>query len=395
MTPVLLTPGPPVESPRPLPALPGGGLDASGVVGRDDTILWSLQRLGEGSSLLLNEPRRFGKTLLLHRMAAATPAGMHAVHQSFQGVDTRAEMVARALHGIAGHRRLTTRAKQKAGAYLNRVAGIGAVTLSPAMAQNPTDALEQAFTDVDGSLAGGMLVLLWDEVPDMVESIAEGEGPAAAVQTLAVLRRLRRPESGIRWVFTGSVGFHHVLPLVGADSTVLNDMQNLTLGPLDEAWTRWLAESLLLGVTERPDPEAVAQLAAVTGGIPYLLHLVAAHLRDHAVGAVTATAVDRAFDRCIDDLDESQGVTHFLTRVGKYYGSRERLARGVLDTLVDEAMTRTDLLATVTSRVDDEELRAVLQLLRLDHYLVRSDDVDPVYSWRYPVLARIWRQRRR
>lgn len=397
MPPVLLAPGPPVEPARPLNALPGASLDASGVFGRDDTIVWSMQRLAEGSSLLLNEPRRFGKTLLLHRMQAAAQPGVHAVQQSFQGVATRADMVARALHGVAGHRPLARRARQSAGAYLNRVAGVGPVTLAPAMARDPMDALERGFTEVDVALGGAVLVLLWDEVPDMVESIAAREGTAAAVQTLAVLRRLRRPGSRIRWVFTGSVGLYHVLPLVGADSTVLNDMQNLPLGPLDAAWARWLAESLLLGVTERPDPAAVDRLASVTGGIPYLLHLVAAHLRDHAVPSVTATAVEQAFDRCIEDLDESHGVTHFLTRVGKYYGERAQLAQLVLDQLVVEAMTGADLKAAVGDDGNDDDTGAVLELLRLDHYLVRSAGPVPVpvYSWRYPVLARIWRQRRR
>ena len=60
MPPVLLVPGPPVEPARPLNALPGASLDASGVFGRDDTIVWSMQRLAE-------------EFRMAHSIATATP----------------------------------------------------------------------------------------------------------------------------------------------------------------------------------------------------------------------------------------------------------------------------------------------------------------------------------
>ena len=392
--------GLPGRRPEAVRPLPGGAPDPVGVFGRDDTILWAWEQLSAGTSLLLNEPRRFGKTALLLRMCHFPSPEAHAVILSFQGVATRAEMAGRALGGIAGHRALGDRVKGKAASFLNRVSGVGPITLHPSLAEDPIDSLERAVAEIDATLGDDeLLVLAWDEIPDMVESIAAQEGKPAAVQALAAMRRLRERSERVRWILTGSVGFHHVLPLVGADSTVLNELQNLPLGPLDEAWSRWLAESLLLGITDLPRPEAVDALTSVSGGIPYLLHLVAARLRDQRRSPINAESIEDAFEGCVEDLDESHGVTHFLTRIGKYYGDEGGAARFVLDTLLHGGMTREDLSSMASEEGlalgEGEEFRSLLELLRTDHYLTRSPEPLPVYAWRYPVLARIWRQRRR
>lgn len=287
---------------RPIPPSPGGQLAPNDIVGHDDDIARAWQML-DRASLRLNEPRRIGKTSLLIKMESAPPLGWVCVRQSFQGVNSLTKMAERALSGIAKHQSLPKRSRDKAKQFLGRAkvtAKIEDVTfeLSPAFSEDPVRALELGLQNVASSLGEDRLLLAWDEVPDMLYDVVANEGPAAAALLLEVLRRLREESpTRIRWLMTGSVGLHHVLRSIDRGDSFVNDLDNLSLGPLDEAWATWLAGSLLLGGGIEPGRGVVEEMARVSGGIPYLLHLIVAQVEDRRLASVAASDIEQISTR--------------------------------------------------------------------------------------------------
>lgn len=273
-------------------------------------------------------------------------------------------------------------------------------TLAPAYRDDPVAALQVALGEVSLALRerGERLLLACDEVPDMLLAIAENEGPAAATNVLAFLRRFRDAEAdtSVRWLVTGSVGMHHVLKRIGAGDDLVNDLDNFYLGPIDAAWSEWLATSLLLGADLAYDPGTPAELARITSGIPYLVHLIVAYARDDpAITLLAVGYVDTVFERAVTDHDASHQSTHLLTRLAPYYGSDTPAAEWILDRTAKAPAARSQLqTAAQTARfpLPDAGLRDLLVLLVLDHYLTK--DAAGVYSWRYPPLQRIWEIRR-
>lgn len=389
---------------------PGASLDAAQVIGRQDASDRAFELLEHGS-LLLSEPRRLGKTSLLTLMASSPPEGWSMINQSFQGVGSTQELVEFALSGIAGHQRLRKRARDAAKRVLSSTAvrtttADGLVfELEPRFANDPLDALVAALIDVGQKLGPGeRVVLAWDEVPDMAKAIADAEGDAAARRALGILRRLREEtggrQSGVRWILTGSVGFHHVLQQVGRHDLV-NDLGNLQLGPLDAAWSAHLAERLLRGAGVDPSPEVVAELARVSGGIPVLVHLIAAEAKFRSRGSLQVSDIDVLFRDAVGNLDRSQQFTAFLTRLGPYYRDDEKPAAWILDELARGPATRPELARRAPKLFGftrGDALRQLLEWLQLDHYIVK--DVPPgsdgvvTYGWRYEPLRRIWELRR-
>ena len=92
-----------LPAPRPIAPAPGGQLELNDIVGRDDDVarFWdSLTR----QSLVLNEPRRLGKTLTLRKLCSLPPEGWTASYRSYQGVDTTIGMAEALIGELLSHR---------------------------------------------------------------------------------------------------------------------------------------------------------------------------------------------------------------------------------------------------------------------------------------------------
>lgn len=391
---------------RPLHPSPGHQMDPQDIVGRAHAVahIWELLERS-GATLLLNEPRRIGKTSVLVLLCDAPPSPWLCVRQSFQGVSTTVGLVELALNGIRRHQSMTTRARKAARGFL--AAGTVKTTveeveleLALPFRDSPIEALEQALHAVDKALDDRRLLLAWDEVPDMIAAIADTEGELAATQALALLRRFRENrDSSISWLLTGSVGFHHVIRRLGRGD-LLNDAENVSLGPLDESWTTWLAHGLLLGAgIEAPSTEVVEELAAASGGIALLVHLAAKEVRDRRLTKLAPGQIGELLDGALGDLDRGHQMTSLLTRLALHYGDDTDLAARLLDLTAIGPHTRADLHAALESAGlgarSDDDLREVLDWLRADHYLdAPIIDGQRRYAWRHPALRRIWTLRR-
>lgn len=342
--------------------------------------------LRAGNNLLVNDPRRMGKTVLLDLFCDEPGDGFAAVKIDYEGVQTAGEFLLRTVTALRGHRSLPRQAAAKLKALFENVELTGGpVSLKVGVSTRaPTDLLHETIRSVDTHLPDDvLLVIAMDELPIALANIAGNNGPDAAHQLLQTLRGLRRTGSRLRWIVCGSIGFHHVLRRCGATEGVINDLVHLPLGPLEPAEARELAERLLLGIERECDDDAVAALVEHSGAIPHILHALAHRLHDAGSRRASAVDVAAAFGDFMDDRDESRTVTHLLTRLDLFYGERTAAAKTILDRVAQAPSIRTAELDADNELLDD---------LVDDHYLVER---ERAMSWRYDVLRRIWVHRRR
>jgi hypothetical protein len=228
-----------------------------------------------------------------------------------------------------------------------------------------------------------------DEVTESVSEIGKNEGPEKAREFLSELRRIRETHANIRWVLTGSIGFHHVIRQIGTTEATIGDVRSFPLGPLDPDWSAWLAGSVLWGAGladgSGQDAETRAEVARVTDGIPILIHLIGQFVLDSSIQTVSKSDVTGLLDACFQRADMTTNLTHFLSRLDDYYQDPTS-AELVLDTVANQPTSQQDLLAFPNIT------RALLQSLESDHYLSR--DIDNRMIWKYPSLCRLWMIRR-
>jgi hypothetical protein len=392
-----------LPDPRPIPPAPGGQLELNDIVGRDDDAVRFWDALTR-QSLVLNEPRRLGKTLALRKLCSLPPDGWTASYRSYQGIDTTVGMAEALIGELLSHRGVGQRAKDRikglarAGTATVKVEGVE-FSLAPQFRDDPIVAMSAALQAVTEHLGDRGLVLVCDEVPDMIAAIAKKESPEAALKAVGMWRRWREQPGAerVRWFLTGSVGFHHVLRTLNSDD-LINDLLPIDLGPLNPEWSRWLAASVLMGSgVESPTTEAVNALAELSGGFAMIIHMVGATVRDKRPGAVDEAYLRGILATTFGNLDASQQFTSFLTRLAPYYGDDEKRAYWILDELAKRPLDRAALLADKKQKFRDEEhLRKLLDWLTADHYLQVDDSgITRTYAWRYEPLRLLWTLRRR
>ncbi len=207
-------------------------------------------------------------------------------------------------------------------------------------------------------------------------------------------------------VYTGSIGLHHVIrgPHDGEYATsAVNDLRTVEVPPLSLVSATSLAKVLLHGEGLKSDPQgkAAEAIATLVDCVPYYIHHVVASLADQGQAAspeLAAEVVKRALTGAQDPWD----LEHYRERLRPYYGEQAGVARGILDQLAESPLSLEDLQdrLQVGFRADNEasrriaegspeNLRALVKLMRRDHYLHLGDHGE--YSFRSNLIRRWWR----
>jgi len=378
---------------------PGGNLPPHEVIGRDEFIaeMWeTLQR----QSIVLTAERRIGKTSIVKKMRAEPRDGVGALYRSFEHVRSRSEFVDLLLADIRGDVPYLMSARRKVKGVL-RDMGVR-FDYGPVQAELPLrDDWKEVILKVFAALGdAGPIVFLWDEVPVMIGAVAENEGADAAHELLDVLRVVRQTCDQARMVFTGSIGLHHVvagIQPVSYSRAPVNDMRPMVLGALSLDDAVRLTRNLFAGegVRVASDSTVAEAVAAVTSCIPFYVQHVVKELSLHGGRVFGVADVERVVADALRSPVDPWDVRQYRHRIDKYYTSHRRLTLAVLDALAvaTAALALDDILNRVRSAMDAdaEDVRRLLELLQLDHYIEKTPDG---YRFAFGIVGRAWRVQR-
>ena len=373
----------------PIVPQPGSDRDPAHFVGRVETTTRARERLAAGANLLLTDPRRMGKTFWMHTFAAREK-GFQCYFIDYEGVGTVEDFLTRTAQALSESPSLPKQARRVLAMIFDNVESAGVPGLIAVKTYHRQTSAHRLLTDTLKSLDQGessIPLVMMDEVPMAIDNIAQREGSEDASELLQTLRGLRQGTVNVRWIVSGSVGFHHVLRSAHTTSGSLDDLEPLPLGPLPDDEARELASRLLLGIRQMPTENVVSALVEVSGGVPFILHKVASTLEQRQHRVTTSEDVHDCFENFIDDPDEFGWFEHFLTRMEPYYGKRSRLANDVLDAAVSTARNWVPMNDLPQKPGADK----VVEYLIKDHYLERR---GRTVRWRYPALQYIWARRR-
>ncbi len=213
-----------------------------GVVGRDQLIERIWQRLQDKSVRFLAE-RRVGKTSVLRKMAANPPTGFHPIFLDLEKVHSADRFV----EVLLGELRLLMSTTEKAVSVFRDILTIfqgtevGGVLKIPELSKRSwQEAVEKTFHAICANSPESIIVLMFDELPYMLQSIAVQDSKAGASDNFALaildtFRAARHEHSNLRMIFCGSVGLHHVLATLRGNlhaSQPVNDMPAVEIHPL-------------------------------------------------------------------------------------------------------------------------------------------------------------------
>ena len=369
----------------PIVPQPGSDRNPAHFVGRMATTTRARERLAAGANLLLTDPRRMGKTFWMHNFAAREK-DFRSYLIDYEGVCTVEDFLIRTAESLVDDGSLPTKAISTLKTIFDNfdIELSGPLTIKSRHRQtSPHRLLTDILRTLDEDDDEVIPLVMMDETPMAIDNIVRRESPEAAAEILQTLQALRRRTTRVRWIVTGSVGFHHVLRRAGMTRLVINDLESLPLGPLPDDEAEELARRLLLGIGQMPGDAVIKALIEVSGGVPFVLHKVAGMLDQRHLGIIGPAEVRECFENFIDDPDEFGWFEHYLTRVVPYYGERADLAERVLRA----ALSETNNWTPVDTLSSDDGVNSIIEDLTNDHYLERR---GRSVRWRYPALQYIW-----
>jgi hypothetical protein len=384
----------------------GGLVDLNDVVGRDrlvENLLLDLKH----TSFMINETRRFGKTTFLRFLESKLSDEWICINTTVQDARSTSGLIELTFQCLLQHSGAKKRfqsillavGKMAAGAKLD-FGGLE-FKLENSYESNALATFKSVLKSIGTQLIekNQYLLIIWDEFPDAIRAITEKEGSNAAEDILKFFRALRGREEykRIRWILTGSVGFHHVLRRLPGRSDSINDMVTIGLEPLALEYIQWTANGLLLGIGQKIDTNGV--LAKMSGGIPFILEMMIKYIRDYNIEIPTThSEAQKLLINSASNANLGSNWTPLLERVHPYYGEElAGLAESTLDavakTPMETELMKIQLSHSMPAVPDEKIMNRVLSLLVQDHYL-QYDVFTGIYSWKYEPLRLIWQAKR-
>lgn len=379
---------------------PGGQLAATEVIGRDKLIEYLWRRLNKQSILLVAE-RRIGKTSVVKKMQTESRSPICSFYSDLERVEAPLRFVELIYDTVKDHLGTITRAGKRTQEALRHFNGTeipGVLKFPETAAAHWKDLLERIMKDLSDA-KDQRFVFFWDELPWMIQKVADRQDEATAIDILDTLRSIRQETQNIRMVYTGSIGLHHVLQSLkdsGYKNNPTNDMAMVEVAALSPESAWGLADSLLEGEgIEAPNRlETAKTIAESVDNWPYYIHHVVDGLFQRGV-AGTREEVDDIVTSALTDANDPWHMRHYYERLSGYYPSPDdrAVALRVLDILAceEQPMKFDALFNLVKSGIatnDAELVRRVVTLLQRDHYL--SQEKDGAFRFKFPLIRRSW-----
>jgi uncharacterized protein len=400
---------------------PGGTIAVDQIIGRDKFVA-QLTRVLQAQSLVLVAERRIGKTQTLRKLESQATANQVIVYWDLEGVHTIDEFVSVVFEKLAELQSTRVNLANLIQTFYKGVSGIdfklvgSGFKLPEVPVKHWKDILQKGIAQILSSLDGKQLVVLWDELPLMLQNIAGTStqsgatqgNPQYAMELLNVLRALRQTHSdNLRMVYTGSIGLHHVirdLKARGYANAPSNDMLTEEVLPLDRDSAAKLAFELLssndFAVVESETLEAIAlHMAEKIDGVAFYIHHVVGALNKKEHRAVSKAVVDDILQDAIQsDSQDKWELAHYRDRTQTYYGANQTHCLALLDAVAGSedglSITQTIQTAKVNqSTIDSDTWLQLIDLLQRDFYVIRDKGTNTL-RFKFKLVLEWWRWHR-
>lgn len=400
---------------------PGGTLALTDIVGRDVFVAQLSQRL-EAQSLILVAERRIGKTHVLTKLKGLENLKRIVIYRDLESLETVEEFVQAVFKDLTSHRKIGDKLLElieKATRYVLKtdisIDG-NSIKLPEIPVKHWKQLLQSGVAEAIKALGDVQIVMLWDELPLMLQKIAGTTGlagaragnPQLAMEILDVLRELRQHHTThLRMVYTGSIGLHHVLRELkarGYANAPTNDMLKVEVPPLTLKDAAALALRLITSnnilVSDEQTKEALsAHIAAEVDGFAFYVHHVLAALQRGDQQAASIEVVNHILKNATAQDDHNTWeLAWYRDRSQTYYGTDQPLCLALLDAIAAaEHGVKVPLLIQAIGasypQISRDKWLELVELLAQDFYVQRDPETKKL-QFKFKLVLSWWRAHR-
>lgn len=383
----------------------------SKVFGRDKIVEIMWKRLKDKSMVFLAE-RRVGKTTVLDLIKNKYDKDCIVIYSDLEKISTPIELVENVLNSTYEYQ--NKRGKvfkhfEDLKSLFSDVEQIGKVKFSKDKEKEWKPLLVKAITSICKQ-SDERVVFLWDEIPYMLQKIHHNEVKQNIVGTSAIdimdtLRALMGEIDNLRFVYTGSIGLHHVISDIagGLASQPTNNMDTIELKPLhiDDAieMTKFYLEKEQIEYED----EVIEMICIQCDCVPFYIDKTIKKL-SLIEEMIDRNIVNTIMSKMIVDASNELEMEHFRDRLSKYYKGNVKdvngnkikkfqIAKDLLGFLATskepQSINACDQYIRSLYKLDDRDMIIkILDYLAKDYYIEKN--LDNHYSFCFTLIKRWW-----
>lgn len=376
-----------------------------------------LRKLVVRHSVVVEAPRRFGKTSVIkefirQEQEKGDESRFEVRFLELEGVETLDQFclkLYRNLLSLYDFRRygdwLKTVLRESWNVVAARVPSIGLPEFELELRESTRDLDFTAWKERINPLLTGVgrlgkiVVIAFDEFPDMLQNFAGGSEPHGFVKATdmltAWLRSIRQESSAAdscHFVFCGSVNLRKTLEDAGLGKR-MNDTETLRVPPMTGEEARILLTMLAGNYGILLDSAAIEFMVARTAdGPPYYGQVLIKALRDSRKNEIDAELLNAIYETMLRSGDHD--LNHFDSRLATYIPSPQELgcSRAALRHLCHEPWHERELYELVSDngRVDYVSYQRIIDRLIYEGYLKREISEAGKLTFLSPMLRDWW-----
>lgn len=355
-----------------------------------------LRDLVQRHSVLIEGPRRFGKTSLIQEFkrqeeTLGESSAIIVLFLELEGIETLCEFCFRLYRELLtlfdGRRRLDKMATILGDVWnvvASRIGSIDAFEFGVELRTKTRDldfeGWKQLITPLLAKLSvvERRVVIAFDEFPDMLANFGNGREPlgmkGATDSLTAWLRSLRQETAPFAFIFCGSINLRKTLEDIGL-SKRMNDLESLVVPTMNDTESRRMMELLSERYKTNIDPEAIEFLVEKSiKGSPYFGQILFKSLRDTRITEFSLETTKEVYEGMLRSGDHD--LAHFHTRIDGYISDPKERAcsRAILKHLCAGSLTERELFdGYIEDTVDNyPQFQKVVNRLMFEGYIMRD-----------------------
>lgn len=382
------------------------------IYGRDKIVEVIQQRL-EDKSIIFVAERRIGKTTVLDLLRERHSDDCIMVYRDLEKIKSVEELENEVYKSIKEYISLLDRTKLRSVKNLEDfLSRFKHKDVEYRQEKNWKELFENSIRNVCDN-TDKRVVFLWDELPYMLQNVYKKDiedSTQNALDIVDILRTLDSEVKNLRFVFTGSIGLHHIAKVItrGSNSEPFNKLDRIELKPLIKEY----AEEMIVFNLEKErvnyasDNNIVELIFNECDAVPFYMERVIKRLGVKDEDLITYDMVKDEIKLMIVDSKNELEMEHFVTRLEIYYDESikdiegneirtSQIAKLLIDQFasVDEPLTLEECFRYLKTKfaIDDPGIvKNIIDLLVKDYYITVNKNQEYVFT--FSIIKRWWFQ---
>jgi hypothetical protein len=352
-----------------------------------------------GCSVLQAAPRRVGKTSIMFYMLDNPRDGYIPIYIDTESADSESEFWAKIFHALMEEEFINSLPTQAVHLWqkikslkINKISTKG-VEFGDGKTLDYKLALQHLIKNLE---CDKKLVIMIDEFAQTIENIIQYENKKNAISLLKAHRELRLDKKfsdKVSFIYAGSIGLESVVARIDSIKHI-NDLNNITIGPLSIPEATEFANSLFSSVDINPSVSDIEyMLRKIEWLIPFYIQLIIQEIKKlyRRKPVIEQKVIDQAIAKALDNRNYFES---WLSKLKPAFEKSEYLfAKDLLNKISEQhifdSLSLNDL--ATQHKLTADQTKDCIKSLIYDGYINNNDDVKK-YRFNSPILRMWWKK---